>query len=480
MNDAEVEVAGKAIQQHVGCLDEREATGCTSKYARKNTRIEIVCRNCGKKVIVHSCKALYCSLECRTEFLNKRRKRVGDTMQPRSCAVCGKEFFPFSKRSKFCSAECRRIYFQIVRVAQKTAKNRARIGGDRKCLFCGNIFTPYNGKQRFCCEGCYVNYKLAKNLAKRKEEGAIDSRSRYGNQENLGMTVEDRIRYTSEQRRCPECGNYFIPISIRQYCCCKECSLKYRRKKKKEERDSELPEIVCAVCGKHFKSPRAGRVCCSMKCSRELGLRRWKESRRKKDDGTMPLKEQTRICVICGKPFTPMRHLQKCCSKECSLKNFVVQRDMSREKRGCNGARVGQKTHVLRCEYCGKEFTALLFNKAKYCSTECYCKATMARNANREEPKKTQEDKIREQAWEYIRGLTEQYEKLPPDFYELSKMPDRQRMEIMKDWSEEDKKKFYEYFKRQNRSRVGGYNIKEMRHAQMRRAGLLVESQDTM
>ena len=178
MNDAEVEVAGKAIQQHVGCLDEREATGCTSKYARKNTRIEIVCRNCGKKVIVHSCKALYCSLECRTEFLNKRRKRVGDTMQPRSCAVCGKEFFPFSKRSKFCSAECRRIYFQIVRVAQKTAKNRARIGGDRKCLFCGNIFTPYNGKQRFCCEGCYVNYKLAKNLAKRKEEGAIDSRSR--------------------------------------------------------------------------------------------------------------------------------------------------------------------------------------------------------------------------------------------------------------------------------------------------------------
>ena len=479
MKDVEVEVAGTDLRQHGDRPFEREATGCTSKYARKNTRIEIVCRNCGKKVIVHSCKALYCSLECRTEFLNKRRKRVGDTMQPRTCAVCGKEFVPFSKRGKFCSTECRRLYFQIVKVAQKTARNRARIGGDRKCLFCGNVFTPYNGKQRFCSEGCYVNYKLAKKLAKREEEGINDSRSRYGTQDNLGMTVDDRIRYTSEQRKCPECGNYFIPISIRQYCCSKECSAKYRREKKKEERDSKLPEIVCAVCGKHFKSSRAGRVCCSMKCSRELGIRRWRERRHKKDDGTTPLKEQTRTCVICGKPFTPTRHLQKCCSKECSLKNFVEQHDRAREQRGCNGAREGQKTHVLKCEFCGKEFTALLFNKAKYCSTECYCKATMARNANREEPKQTKDEKIREQAWEYIRKLTEQYDKLPPDFYELSKMPDRQRMEIMKDWSEADKKKFYDFFKKQNKSKIGGFSIREMKQEQMRRAGLLAATPTT-
>ena len=479
MQEVDADSTGFAVPHGGDCPVERESTECTSKYARKNTRVEIVCRNCGKRAIVHSRKAVYCSLACRTEFLNKRREKVGDTIETRKCIVCGKEFKPFSKRGRFCSTECRRFYFQIVKTAQKTARNRARIGGDRECLFCGNTFTPYNGKQRFCCEGCYVNYKLAKKLAKRKEEGTCDSRSRYGTQENLGMTVEDRIRYTSEERKCPVCGNFFVPISIRQYCCSKECSFRFRRLKQKEERDSKLPEIVCTVCGKHFKSPRAGRVCCSMKCSRELAKRRWKESRHKKDDGSVPLKEQTRTCVICGKQFTPTRHLQKCCGKECSLKHFIEQHDRAREQRGCNGAREGQRTHVLRCEVCGKEFTALLFNKAKYCSTECYCKATMARNANREEPKKTQEDKIREQAWEYIRGLTEQYEKLPPDFYELSKMPDRQRMEIMKDWSEEDKKKFYEYFKRQNRIRVAGYNIKEMKHAQMRRAGLLADSQDT-
>ena len=154
------------------------------------------------------------------------------------------------------------------------------------------------------------------------------------------------------------------------------------------------------------------------------------------------------------------------------MKHFIEQHDRAREQRGCNGAREGQRTHVLRCEVCGKEFTALLFNKAKYCSTECYCKATMERNARQTVQKQSKDEKIREQAWNYIRKLTEAHDMLPPDFFELSKMPDRERMEIMKGWSEEDKKKFYEYFKRQNLVAVGGFSIRKMKHDLMRRHGM--------
>lgn len=66
----------------------------------------------------------------------------------------------------------------------------------------------------------------------------------------------------------------------------------------------------------------------------------------------------TKLCKICGKPFTPTGYHQKYCSKECrNIRNAKVRR---REK----------KVYKKICPICGKEFGATN-NNIKYCSDEC-------------------------------------------------------------------------------------------------------------
>lgn len=178
------------------------------KYRRKNTNVEIVCKNCGRKAVVHSRKAVFCSRACNVKWHNSHRPSTYTGPETMECKVCGKMFRPFSLRSVFCSDECYKLFSHVKAIAQKTARNRARIGGDRKCLYCGKEFTPYNSRHVCCSAGCYANWKLSRKIG-------VDA-------------VEGRLRYVSESRRCRQCGRMFVPRSASQYCCSKECGVRYR------------------------------------------------------------------------------------------------------------------------------------------------------------------------------------------------------------------------------------------------------------
>lgn len=76
------------------------------------------------------------------------------------------------------------------------------------------------------------------------------------------------------------------------------------------------------------------------------------------------LADEKRVCVICGKTFTPVRGVQKTCSKECrKIKNVSYALEY-------------QSLHyradrVAECQYCGVTFEPYK-NGAKryYCSAE--------------------------------------------------------------------------------------------------------------
>ena len=183
-----------------------------SKYRRKNTNVVIVCRNCGKTAILHSRRAVFCCKACKTAWEYRHRPSTSAAPAEIECAVCGRRFKPFSVRTRFCSKECGTLYHRVKRQARKTARNRARIGGDRQCLFCGRTFTPYTDRHVCCSAGCYSNWKLGQKLSG-------------------GDTVEARVAYVSEWHRCPECGKMFMPRNIRQYCCSTKCGIRHRAKK---------------------------------------------------------------------------------------------------------------------------------------------------------------------------------------------------------------------------------------------------------
>lgn len=183
-----------------------------SKYRRKDTNFEIVCRNCGKAATVHSRRAVYCCKACKVAWENRHRPSASAAPDEIECLVCGRKFKPFSVRTRFCTKECNRLYFQLQRAARKTARNRARIGGDRQCLFCGRTFTPYTDRHVCCSAGCYSNWKLAQKLTG-------------------GDTVEARVAYVSAWHKCPECGKIFMPRNVRQYCCSTKCGARHRAKK---------------------------------------------------------------------------------------------------------------------------------------------------------------------------------------------------------------------------------------------------------
>ena len=68
---------------------------------------------------------------------------------------------------------------------------------------------------------------------------------------------------------------------------------------------------------------------------------------------------ENRICLTCGKSYTPTKSWQKYCSKECQP--WYVEREQDKERR----------RHRL-CGWCGIEFyDDTKANNLKYCSKRC-------------------------------------------------------------------------------------------------------------
>lgn len=186
---------------------------------------------------------------------------------------------------------------------------------------------------------------------------------------------------------CKRCGDEFIPKSPKQLYCKKEI------------------ELICPVCGDKYAGycqPENPTTCDKPECKRQAASIGSKNKTKicrvcgkpftpnsaRQMDCNQPV---TRICVVCGKPFIAkcsMSDKTKTCSKECLIK-YTHQQQLAgyaSETRICelcgkpftptnNTQQICNDVHYRKCEVCGKEFELdTSKNKVdwpKTCSKEC-------------------------------------------------------------------------------------------------------------
>lgn len=106
---------------------------------------------------------------------------------------------------------------------------------------------------------------------------------------------------------------------------------------------------VCIICGKEFTPKRYDRVICSAECRKKFSPRKYS------------IKNKKSICEICGKEFVTKSKKRIFCGDECSAK--------SRKR--------PHKAYKNNCVWCGKEFIS---NRVcKFCSKSYN---TKSRDAN--------------------------------------------------------------------------------------------------
>jgi len=76
------------------------------------------------------------------------------------------------------------------------------------------------------------------------------------------------------------------------------------------------------------------------------------------------LKDERRICEVCGKAYVPKVVNQKTCCAECSAKRKAIVQKTAEKYNG---------PHMVKCQnpLCGKMFYTKLPKSAKYCSRKC-------------------------------------------------------------------------------------------------------------
>jgi len=133
-----------------------------------------------------------------------------------------------------------------------------------------------------------------------------------------------------KSKQCPICGNEFVPKSARQ----KYCNAPVMRS--------------CAVCGKQYESTCSLTYskCCSKECSKEYAHQQ----------SVASYQGLRKVCVLCGKEFTPKNNTQAICSD----------------------------THFKNCSVCGKPFQIRwhsgmnISSIPKTCSPQCKTQASFA------------------------------------------------------------------------------------------------------
>jgi hypothetical protein len=125
----------------------------------------------------------------------------------------------------------------------------------------------------------------------------------------------------------------------------------------------------CIICGKEFDSPYPRQKTCCKKCSDEniknlknaLAKKYYKvksEGKRKWYRMNHPLNDK--VCLFCGKMFTPRHGSQRICP-ECKAANR------------CRMDSNPSSPKIVKCVMCGKEFESIR-GTAKYCSVYCHHK----------------------------------------------------------------------------------------------------------
>ena len=243
----------------------------------------------------------------------------------------------------------------------------AQEGGNRHktfrkvCEYCGREFITNRAKKACCSAECDLmrRRERRRSASSSVSTGVGSDGRKYANV----VPIAERDAYLVTERVCPNCGKRFTPRKINQYCCCEKCSCAMRAKRIAEA--NRLPLRKCEVCGKEYQPHRKRQRFCSTECYKKNAwatLKTYKDKRGKPD--YVPLSSTVRTCVICGKDFTPKRNSQKCCSQECSAKNYAL---LSAKYR--RGGGITANTDCI-CVVCQKPFKGIS-KKAKYCSYEC-------------------------------------------------------------------------------------------------------------
>lgn len=139
----------------------------------------------------------------------------------------------------------------------------------------------------------------------------------------------------------------------------------------------ESNEKVCVVCGKTFTPKANGQKYCSKECGRDAKLLN-DRSRYAKYPKRKAQEEKT--CQICGKTFSTVYGWQRYCSKECKHegRNLRARRSYARHPKR------SPKTEKT-CQTCGKTFLANESNQ-KFCSEECRLKSHRAHHEEKVYP----------------------------------------------------------------------------------------------
>ena len=101
------------------------------------------CKRCGDEFLRMHQAQMYCTVMCRSEAINERRRMV---QTPRACKECGREYTPLQQTSIFCSKQCCTTYH-----------GRNRLVGTlepRQCVVCGGEFQPIRRNRIYCSMRC--------------------------------------------------------------------------------------------------------------------------------------------------------------------------------------------------------------------------------------------------------------------------------------------------------------------------------------
>jgi hypothetical protein len=207
------------------------------KESRKGSYDLGNCKNCGTSFVTTRELKVYCSPNCKEEFLKPKVE----------CLSCGGKFRRSQKFMYYCSAKCQENSHLWAKLNRKK-----KIGSITQCLNCQKEYEVTNNCQKHCSSACQQQFSRRKR----------------------GITLTQEIG----QRNCKTCENLFIPQNFNSlYCsepCKKTAQAKHRKKNYEKFHAKRLAaraakpkvEVVCGFheCNvKFIPKNREHRFCCS-------------------------------------------------------------------------------------------------------------------------------------------------------------------------------------------------------------------------
>lgn len=231
----------------------------------------------------------------------------GLTMKTRKCPVCGTEFdISKNKEKKTCSRSC-------------AGKLSAMNFPERKCELCGKMFKPTSSMSRYCdgphykpCEVCGKDIEIPKGLVTNPPRCCSTECSNKLREntclERYGVSIASQNPETREKLR----ERALDSLESKKQTCLERYGV---------DNVAKLPEVQEKIAESTY----------SKQCLR---------AKKRKS----PQHFSAKVCIICGKTFTPTSSAQKVCTDR----------------------------HFKSCEICGQEFEISVSSRnTKTCSIEC-------------------------------------------------------------------------------------------------------------